>query len=128
MARRRSVLSSLTSRLELPPSDAPEWEIVSPGVRLGYRRGRGTQARGGSWLAAARSVEGQRVQTKLGGADDVQGVGRPGIVTYDHAKDAARAWAKSLRSRGDAASPALTANEVLDRYFEARSAEGMKSA
>ena len=91
-----------------------------------------TRARhaGARRLVAGRGEVGgrQRVQTKLGGADDVQGVGRPGIVTYDHAKDAARAWAKSSRSRGDAASPALTVNEVLDRYFEARSAEGMKSA
>ena len=77
---------------------------------------------------AERSRAGSERDDQDGGADDVQGGGRPGTVTYDHAKDAARAWAKSLRSRGDAASPALTANEVLDRYFEARSAEGMKSA
>jgi integrase len=126
MARRRSVLSSRTSRLELPASDAPEWEVISPGVRLGYRRGRGTQARGGAWLAASRSPTGNRIQTKLGQADDVAPAGTAGVLTHDQAKDAARAWAKTLRA-GAEASPALTVNEVLDRYFEAKSAEGMKS-
>ena len=126
MARRRSVLSSRTSRLELPASDVPEWEVISPGVRLGYRRGRGTQARGGAWLAASRSAAGNRVQTKLGQADDVAAAGTTGILTHDQAKDAARTWAKTLRA-GAEVSPALTVNEVLDRYFEAKSAEGMKS-
>ena len=126
MARRRSVLSSRTSRLELPASDAPEWEVISPGVRLGYRRGRGTQARGGAWLAASRSPTGNRIQTKLGQADDVAPAGTAGVLTHDQARDAARAWAKTLRA-GAEASPALTVNEVLDRYFEAKSAEGMKS-
>ena len=126
MARRRSVLSSRTSRMELPASDAPEWEVISPGVRLGYRRGRGTQARGGAWLAASRSPTGNRIQTKLGQADDVAPAGTAGVLTHDQAKDAARAWAKTLRA-GAEASPALTVNEVLDRYFEAKSAEGMKS-
>jgi hypothetical protein len=71
MARRRSALSSRTSRAALPPSDAPEWEITGPGVRLGYRRGRGTHGRGGTWLAATRGVDGVRVQTRLGRADDL---------------------------------------------------------
>jgi hypothetical protein len=42
MAKHRSPLTSRTSRGALPPSDAPVWEVISPGVRLGYRRGRGT--------------------------------------------------------------------------------------
>ncbi|MEZ0213595.1 MAG: tyrosine-type recombinase/integrase, partial [Xanthobacteraceae bacterium] len=48
------------------------------------------------------------------------------VLSHEQAKDAARAWAKSLRSGSDA-SPALTVNTILDRYFEARAAEGMKS-
>ena len=126
MARRRSSLATRTSRADLPASDAPEWEVVSPGVRLGYRRGRGTQARGGAWLAASRAPDGKRVQTKLGQADDVATAGTAGVLTHDQAKDAARVWAKTLKA-GAAASPALTVAEVLDRYFEARAAEGMKS-
>ena len=126
MAPRRSALATKTSRAGLPASDAPEWEVVSPGVRLGYRRGRGTQARGGSWLAAGRDGDGKRAQVKLGKADDLQAPGTSGVLTYDDAKDAARAWAKRLKSAAEAA-PALTVGEVLDRYFEARAAEGMKS-
>src|SRR5436305_11383521 len=48
------------------------------------------------------------------------------VLTHEQAKDAARAWAKSLRG-GPGVAPALTVNAVLDRYFEARAAEGMKS-
>ena len=125
MARRRSALATRTSRAELPTSDAPEWESISPGVRLGYRRGRGTQGRGGSWLAATKDPGGKRVQTRLGQADDLIDAG-VGVLTHEQAKDAARTWVKSVRTGADA-SPALTVNAVLDRYFEARSAEGMKS-
>lgn len=126
MARRRSPLSSRTSRSELPPSDAPEWELISPGVRLGYRRGRGTIGRGGTWLAASRNAQGTRVQTRLGRADDVVSADGAAVLTCEQAKDAARAWAKSLKSGSDA-SPALTVDAILDRYFEARATEGMKS-
>ena len=125
MARKRSVMASRTSRADLPVSDAPVWEIVSPGVRLGYRRGRGTQARGGTWLAAARSPEGKRLQAKLGRADDLAAAAA-GTLDHEQAKDAARSWAKTLRAGSDA-SPALTVDAVLDRYFEAKAHEGMKS-
>ena len=126
MARRRSTLSSRTSRLELPRSDTPEWELIGPGIRLGYRRGRGTNGRGGTWLAASRNAYGLRLQTRLGRADDVAPADGTSILTHEQAKDAARAWAKSIKAGSDA-SPALTVDAILDRYFEARAAEGMKS-
>jgi integrase len=124
MARRRSVLSSRTSRAALPASDAPEWEIASPGVRLGYRRGRGTHGRGGTWLAAARGIDGARVQTRLGRADDVQA--SDSTLTYDHAKDAARTWARSLRTGGPV-SQQLTVDDVLNRYLSMKENEGARS-
>nr|WP_031198776.1 site-specific integrase [Mesorhizobium sp. L2C054A000] len=126
MAQRRSALSSRTSRAALPSSDAPEWEIINPGLRLGYRRGRGTYGRGGTWLAASRSNDGSRIQTKLGRADDLVAADGSAILSHEHAKDAARAWAKSMKA-GNEAPAALTVNDALDRYFEARDAEGMKS-
>ncbi|MCJ2064392.1 site-specific integrase [Methylobacterium sp. J-088] len=126
MPRRRSVLASRTSRSDLPASDAPEWELISPGVRLGYRRGRGTRGQGGSWLAASRSADGKRVQTKLGQADDLSAADGLGVLTHEQAKDVARAWVKSLRSAPDA-QPALTVADALERYLEARTAEGMKA-
>ncbi|MDG4903545.1 MULTISPECIES: site-specific integrase [unclassified Mesorhizobium] len=126
MAQRRSVLSSRTSRAALPYSDAPEWEIINPGLRLGYRRGRGSYGRGGSWLAASRLSDGTRIQTKLGRADDVTAADGSGVLSHEQAKDAARAWQKVLKAGSDAPA-ALTVNDALDRYFEARAAEGMKS-
>ncbi|TPM31476.1 site-specific integrase [Mesorhizobium sp. B2-3-4] len=126
MAQRRSLLSSKTSRAALPPSDAPEWEVISPGVRLGYRRGRGSRGQGGSWLAASRSVEGKRLQERIGRADDVIAADGLKTLTHEQAKDAARTWAKSLKAGGEQPE-ALTVNAALDRYFEARAAEGMKA-
>ncbi|MDF3154768.1 site-specific integrase [Mesorhizobium sp. XAP10] len=126
MAQRRSVLSSKTSRAALPASDAPEWEVISPGVRIGYRRGRGSYGRGGNWLAASRAPDNKRVQTRLGKADDLLPADGKAVLTHEQAKDAARAWVKGLKVGADA-SPSFTVDDALDRYFEARSAEGMKA-
>src|SRR4051794_31334340 len=107
MPRRRSPLSSRTSRAELPNADAPEWELIGPGIRLGYRKGRGTSGRGGSWLAASRTGEGRRQQVKLGLADDVTAADNHDVLSHEQAKDAARAWAKALGA-GDGMPPPLT--------------------
>jgi integrase len=126
MAQHRSILSSRTSRASLPASDAPEWEVIGPGVRLGYRRGRGSYGRGGTWLAGSRDLHGKRLQVRLGRADDTTSADGARTLTHEQAKEAARKWVASLKSGSDAA-PALTVNDALDRYFEAREAEGMKS-
>jgi hypothetical protein len=126
VVQRRSVLSSKTSPGVLPKANKPEWEVVAPGVRLGYRRGRGTHGRGGSWLAAARTADSIRQQTRLGKADDLMPADGVKVLDHEQAKAAARLWAKSIKA-GNANSPALTVNDVLDRYFEARAAEGMKA-
>lgn len=123
---RQSQFSSRASRQRLPGADAPAWEVISPGLRLGYRSGRGTRGRGGSWLVAARAPDGMRKQASLGLADDVATADGQRILTCEQAKAAARTWAKELRA-GAPASIGLTVEEVLDRYFEARAAEGMKS-
>jgi integrase len=93
---------------------------------LGYRRGRGTRGQGGSWLAASRKPSGERVQTKLGQADDASAADGTATLSHEQAKDAARAWVKSLRSAPDA-QPALTVADAVERYIEARAAEGMKA-
>jgi hypothetical protein len=126
MARRASSFKSRNSRASLPPSDVPEWELISPGVRLGYRSGRGTRGQGGSWLAASRTSQCKRVQTQLGRADDLVAADGLKTLTHEQAKDAARAWVKSLHvaPEGDRA---LTVGDALDRYLEARTAEGMKA-
>jgi hypothetical protein len=92
MAKHRSPLTSRTSRGALPPSDAPVWEVISPGVRLGYRRGRGTNGRGRTWLAACRAPSGMRLQSKLGRADDIAPTDG---MSHEQAKDTARLWARA---------------------------------
>lgn len=126
MVQRRSVLATKTSRSTLPASDAPAWEQIGPGIRLGYRRGRGTRGRGGTWLAASRDSGNKRVQTRLGLADDLRAADGKAVLDHEQAKAAARAWTRSIQVGADA-TPALTVNDAMDRYFEARGAEGMKS-
>jgi len=127
MARRRSSLSTKTSRSALPASDAPQWEVISPGVRLGYRRGRGTSGKGGTWLAASRDIAGKRLQQRLGHADDIADSDGALVLTHEQAKEAARAWALSLLRGDEAPTFRITVDEVLNRYLDAREAEGMKS-
>lgn len=124
MTRRRSILSSRTSRAGLPASDAPVWEIVSPGVRLGYRRGRGTNGRGGTWLAAGRSAQGTRTQTRLGRADNH--AKDNGCLSHEQAKERARAWVRTLKI-GGSASRRLTVDEVLSEYLTMKEHEGARS-
>ena|ERR1035437_1161382 len=119
MARNRSPLTSRTSRKDLPTSDAPVWTVISPGVRLGYRKGRGTSGRGGTWLASARTPAGIRVQAKLGRADDIAIADG---VTHEDAKNAARIWAKGIQA-GGATSQALTVNAALNAYMAEREFE-----
>lgn len=127
MSRRRSTLATKTSRSELPSSDAPEWELISPGVRLGYRSGRGTRGRGGNWLAATRRPDGTRQQVRLGLADDVAQADGHGVLSHEQAKEQARQWAKGVAAGQRETDVVLTVNAVLDRYLEAREADGMKS-
>lgn len=67
-----------------------------------------------------------RAQARIGKADDVAAADGKGVLDHEQAKEAARQWAKAVRS-GCGASPALTVGDVLDRYLEAKEAEGMKS-
>ncbi|MER9484072.1 hypothetical protein NKI74_32975 [Mesorhizobium sp. M0494] len=126
MAQRRSVLSSRTSRAALSYSDAPEWEIINPGLRLGYGRGRGSYGRGASWLAASLLERRHSRQDQAGPRRRSHPRRGSTILSHEQAKDAARGWLKSLKAGNDAP-VALILNDVLDRYFEARAAEGMKS-
>lgn len=127
MPRKRSVLSSRTGRQSLPASDSPEWELISPGVRLGYRKGRGTWGRGGAWLCGARGPDGSRKQTKLGQADDVADADGAAILSHEQAKDAARKWARGVAAGRPEAPAGLTVDVVLNKYLAAREGEGMKS-
>ncbi|WP_244643679.1 tyrosine-type recombinase/integrase [Alsobacter metallidurans] len=48
-------------------------------------------------------------------------------MSADQARDRARSWAKAIRAGGVKVSPTLTVGGVVERYIEAREAEGMKS-
>lgn len=76
---------------------------------------------------ASRTADGSRQQLRLGKADDVAQANGVSVLDHEQAKAAAKSWAKSLKVGGEKVASSLTVNDVLDRYFEARAAEGMKS-
>ena len=80
-------------RATLAKSDKHEWEVIAPGIRLGYR---GTYGRGGSWLVASRSADGARHQARLRKADDVASADGLRVLNHEQAKTAGKAWARSL--------------------------------
>src|SRR5690606_18811563 len=49
------------------------------------------------------------------------------ILAYQEAKDIARDWAKDVAAGKRSVTPGLTVDAELDRYLEARAAEGRKS-
>lgn len=127
MARRvrNGSLESATARAKLPCSDVPEWQVIAPGLRLGYRRG----VRGGTWLAACRLEDGARKQEKLGRADDALEADGTDALSFWQAQDAARAWFVAVRRTTDQGltTGPFTVNNALDGYLAERSAAGMKS-
>lgn len=117
---RKAALETRSARTKLPVSDVPVWVVVQPGLRLGYRRGK----RGGTWQASIRTDEGQRLQEKVGTADDRLDADGEIVLDFWQAQDAIRAWfpAALRRLRGDddpTAKPEgpYTVGAALDDYF-----------
>lgn len=65
---------------------------------------------------------------RLGLADDVASADGAAVLDHEQAKEKARSWARAVIA-GPKADPGagLTVDTILDRYFAAREAEGMKS-
>lgn len=75
-------------------------------------------------MSATRSPNGARVQTRLGRADDLASA--ENVLTHEQAKEAAKAWAKSLKTGGPA-SRQLTVDDILNKYLAMREGEGARS-
>jgi integrase len=87
-------IDTVAQRKKLPISSKNRfWTAIGDGrsgLKLGYRRG----ARGGVWVGKL-VMDGARIETTLGAADDGSGIG----MSYAEAMQAALAWAGKERTR-----------------------------
>lgn len=109
-----SRLSSVHSRAELQVSAKPYWELVEPGVYLGYYKG----ARNSTWYGRKFIGNGRYKQSRLGRSreDETQ---ESGALTYEQAILALARWQRGVEPdfQGTAAEP---------QPASVRSLEGLK--
>jgi hypothetical protein len=101
MARtvRNPKIDTRSARAKLPERREPYWTVISAGNALGYRRG----AKGGTWIAKFRNVDGKRHLEALGAADDARDADGLSVFSFAQAQERARSWfqRKARESAGD---------------------------
>src|SRR5216684_803348 len=85
---RDAKLETRQARLKLTVQSEPYWRAITEGCHLGYYKG----ARGGSWIARHRSLQGGYLKRRLGAADDIADGDGVAFLSYKQAQDAALAW------------------------------------
>jgi hypothetical protein len=103
-------------RLKLPRRGKPYFTVVSPGVRLGYRR----TANAGSWVVEkADGRGGVAFHERIGTADDYEAANGDNVLTFWQAADEARRLA-----HGTVTSAPSTWARALDDYESDLKARG----
>jgi integrase len=108
---RDAKLETRQARLKLTVRSEPYWRAITEGCHLGYYKG----ARGGSWIARHRSLQGGYVKRRLGAADDIADGDGVAFLSYKQAQDAAVAWFTGA-SGPSPASP-YTVTMAVDDYL-----------
>ena len=101
MARsvRNPKINTRSARSRLAERREPYWTVISEGCALGYRRG----AKGGTWIAKFRNVDGKRHLESLGAADDARDADGLSVYSFAQSQERARAWfqRKAREAAGD---------------------------
>lgn len=99
---------------------------MEPCRALGYRRG----VAGGVWLAKLLIPGSSPYRRKvvLGNADDYSDADGTEILSYAQAQKKARAWFLAVAQEPEEAPSALTVQEAVRAYLQAREQQGMKTA
>jgi integrase len=107
-------LETRQARLKLTIRSEPYWRAITEGCHLGYYKG----ARGGSWIARHRSLQGGYLKRRLGAADDITDSDGVAFLNYKQAQDAAVAWftGASGPRRADPYTLAMALDEYLADY------------
>ena len=118
MARtvRNQKIDTRSARTRLAQRREPYWTVISEGCALGYRRG----AKGGSWIAKFRDVDGKRYLEALGPADDARDADGLTVFSFAQAQERAREWfrRKAREAVGDLAplDRPYTVADAIDHY------------
>src|SRR4051794_37360314 len=117
MARtvRNPKIDTRSARTRLAVRREPYWTVISEGCALGYRRG----AKGGTWIAKFRDMDGKRHLEALGAADDARDADGLSVYSFAQAQERARTWfqRKAREAAGDfvpAGRPYAVADALAD--------------
>src|ERR1700730_13353778 len=77
-----------SARLKLAERREPYWTVISTGCAIGYRRG----AKGGTWIARLRDIEGKQHYEALGAADDARDADGLTVFNFSRAQERARTF------------------------------------
>jgi integrase len=108
MARPKSPLEFRTARLKLESRRKPYFDVISPGVSLGYRR----TTTAGTWVLRAADGAGSSWTRRIAIADDFESANGSSVLSYAEALDKARELARGGSGAGKIASVA----DALDAY------------
>lgn len=117
---RRSKIDTPTARSNLPISKKPQWKSLSPGVFIGYRKGRSERR----WVARLYDKAQQSYTVEaVGYADDPDASPDHATMTYAQARDAVLALAAAKQEKAaSVGKPVATVRTAVEAYIAMRDA------
>jgi hypothetical protein len=123
---RNPKLDTRSARSKLEARREPNWQKISKGCFIGYRRAMDS----GTWIARLRDETGRQHYRALGAADDIRDADGLTVFSFSQAQERARKFfeekARELSGHEEALSGPLTTGDVLEAYFAERRRRGSK--
>ncbi len=108
-------LGTPEARSKLARRHNPYWREITPGLHIGYRKGK----RGGSWIGRKLLEDGKHRKWKLATADDIVDSNGVDILNFTEADDKARLGPPGLAGHGKLE----IVNDIMDYYMKQQRAE-----
>jgi len=108
-------LGTREARSKLARRHNPYWREITPGLHIGYRKGK----RGGSWIGRKLLDDGKHRKWKLATADDIVDSNGVDILNFTEADDKARLGPPDFAGHGNLE----IVNDIMDYYMKQQRAE-----
>ncbi len=108
-------LGTREARSTLARRHNPYWREITPGLHIGYRKGK----RGGSWIGRKLLDDGRHQKWKLATADDIVDSNGVEILNFTEADEKARLGPPGLGGHGKLE----IVNDIMDYYMKQQRAE-----
>ncbi len=108
-------LGTPEARSKLPRRHNPFWREITPGLHIGYRKGK----RGGVWIGRKLLDDGKHKKWKLATADDIVDSNGVDILNFTEADEKARLGPPGLAGHGKLE----IINDIMDYYMKQQRAE-----